>query len=92
MGLENRIVAEALSLALHTITAYRMSFIALAFDGYQPYLEPKDSVLLKNHLGKGELEGNGHKRGAKIVHLEFGENPPVIDPNRFGEKNRSIDQ
>jgi hypothetical protein len=68
-----------------------MSFIALAFDGYQPYLEPKDSVLLKNHLGKGELEGNGHKRGAKIVHLEFGENPPVIDRSGFGENgHRSI--
>jgi len=44
LGLENRIVAEALSLALHTITAYRMSFIALASESYQLYLEPKDSV------------------------------------------------
>jgi hypothetical protein len=43
-------------------------------------------------MGKGELEGNGHKRGAKIVHLEFGENPPVIDRNRFGEKRSSINK
>jgi hypothetical protein len=67
-----------------------MSFIALAFERYQLYLEPKDSVCEKNNLGKGEREATGYKWDAKICYLEFGENQPLLTEPIW--RKSSIDQ